>query len=136
MSGIKYLLDSNYTLGLLQSNQAVLAAAISKNSLVTECAHSPITQMALLGFPGITSDEDNLIRARLQSFTVIPLLTEIEDSVIALRQTRKIKLSDAMIAATVSVTSRVTHFRSAPKISCHTTNLTLFNTQLITDVLS
>ncbi|NOS96019.1 MAG: type II toxin-antitoxin system VapC family toxin [Methylotenera sp.] len=104
MSGIKYLLDTNYILGLLQSNQAVLSEAISKNILVTECAYSPITRMELLGFPGITSDEDNLIRVRLQSFTVIPLSTEIEDSVIALRQTRKIKLPDAMIAATALVT--------------------------------
>ncbi len=104
MSGIKYLLDTNYILGLLQSNQAVLSEAISKNILVTECAYSPITRIELLGFPGITSDEDNLIRTRLQSLTVIPLTTEIETSVIALRQTRKIKLPDAMIAATVLVT--------------------------------
>ncbi|MDD2932369.1 MAG: type II toxin-antitoxin system VapC family toxin [Methylotenera sp.] len=104
MSGIKYLLDTNYILGLLQSNQAVLSEAISKNILVTESAYSPITRTELLGFPGITSDEDNLIRVRLQSFTVIPLSTEIEDSVIALRQTRKIKLPDAMIAATALVT--------------------------------
>jgi predicted nucleic acid-binding protein len=104
MSGIKYLLDTNYILGLLQSNQEVLSDAISKNILVTECAYSPITRMELLGFTGITSDEDNLIRARLKSFTVIPLSTEIEDSVIALRQSRKIKLPDAMIAATALVT--------------------------------
>lgn len=104
MSGIKYLQDTNYILGLLQSNQAVLSEAISKNILVTECAYSPITRTELLGFPGITSDEDNLIRVRLQSFNVIPLSTEIEDSIIALRQTRKIKLPDAMIAATALVT--------------------------------
>lgn len=56
--------------------------------------------MELLGFPGITREEESLIRQKLAHLTYLPLTGIIEDVVIDLRQTRKIKLPDAIIAAT------------------------------------
>ena len=100
MNGIKYLLDTNYILGLLKSSPDVLADVSARQILVTQCAYSPITRMELLGFPGITGAEDSLIRERLASFSIIPLSPVIEERTIALRQSRKIKLPDAIIAAT------------------------------------
>ena len=52
------------------------------------------------GFPGITRDEESLIRQRLERLRYLPLTRAVEDVVISLRQTRKIKLPDAVIAAT------------------------------------
>lgn len=102
MSGaeLKYLLDTNYILGLLKSDPAVLADISERKISVVQCAYSPITRMELLGFPGITETEDSLIRKRLQVISAIPWSLAIEDGVIALRQSRKIKLPDAIIAAT------------------------------------
>lgn len=105
MNGVKYLLDTNFILGLLKSSPDVLAEISARTILTVECAYSPITRMELLGFPGITEVEDNLIRARLEKFTIIPLSLEIEDMVIELRRTQKIKLPDAIIAGTASVNS-------------------------------
>jgi len=103
MNGVKYLLDTNFILGLLQSSSTVLAEISARNILTVECAYSPITRMELLGFPGITEMEDKLIRARLEKFTIIPLSFEIEDVVIELRRSQKIKLPDAIIAGTAFV---------------------------------
>lgn len=100
MSGIKYLLDTNFILGILKSSPAVVAEVSERKILAAECAYSAITRMELLGFPGITSAEDNLIRQKLERFTHVSLTSTIEDVVIKLRQTRKIKLPDAIIAAT------------------------------------
>lgn len=100
MNGVKYLLDTNYILGLLKSNPDVLADVSARRALVAQCAYSPITRMELLGFPGITGAEDSLIRERLASFSIIPLSPVIEEQTIALRRSRKIKLPDAIIAAT------------------------------------
>ena len=103
MSGINYLLDTNFILGILKSSPAVLGEISERKILASACAYSVITRMELLGFPGITSAEDGLIRQKLESFTPISLTPPIEDVVIKLRQTRKIRLPDAIIAATAIV---------------------------------
>ena len=104
MSGIKYLLDTNFILGILKSSPAVLSEVSERKILAAECAYSAITRMELLGFPGITSVEDNLIRQKLECFTLASLTTPIKDVVIKLRRTRKIKLPDAVVAASAICT--------------------------------
>ena len=49
---------------------------------------------------GITADEECLIKEKLAHFTSCSLTSEIEEAVINLRKKRKIKLPDAIIAAT------------------------------------
>ena len=100
MSGNKYLLDTNFILGILKSDPLVLAQASSRQLHVGECSYSAITRMELLGFHGITQEEESLIRQKLDCLTYLPLTEYIENAVISLRQTRKIKLPDAIIAAT------------------------------------
>ena len=56
--------------------------------------------MELLGYPSITNDEKFLIADRLSKFTYLPISSEVENLAIALRRTRKLKLPDALIAAT------------------------------------
>lgn len=100
MSGIRYLLDTNFILGLLKSQPAVLAEIAARKLSIAECAYSAVTRMELLGFPDISREEESLIRQKLERLTYLPLTRAIEDVVIGLRQTHKIKLPDAMIAAT------------------------------------
>ena len=100
MSGIKYLLDTNFIIGILKSNPVVLADMSARQVLVGECAYSAITRMELLGFPGITREEELLIRQKLAKITYLPLTSATEDLAISLRQTRTVKLPDAIIAAT------------------------------------
>ena len=100
MSGNKYLLDTNFILGILKSNPLVLAELSSRRLLSGECSYSAITRMELLGFQNITHEEQLLILQKLEHLTYLPLTRDIEDKVIKLRQLRKIKLPDAIIAAT------------------------------------
>jgi predicted nucleic acid-binding protein len=100
MSGIKYLLDTNFILGLLKATPEVLAIVMERDLLASSCAYSAVTRMELLGYPNITSDEERLISDRLSKFTYLSISPEVEDLAIALRRTRKLKLPDALIAAT------------------------------------
>ena len=100
MSGIKFLLDTNFILGLLKSQPAVLDEVVLRQLSISECGYSAVTRMELLGFPGICREEESLIRQKLVRLTYLPLTRAIEDVVISLRQTRKVKLPDAIIAAT------------------------------------
>ena len=100
MSGTKYLLDTNFILGILKSDDQVFAELASRRILAGECSYSAITRMELLGFHRITQNEKILIKQKLEHFSYLPLTKDIEDRVIDLRQSRKIKLPDAIIAAT------------------------------------
>jgi len=100
MSGNKYLLDTNFILGILKSDPTVLAQISTRQFHIGECSYSAITRMELLGFQGITREEETLIRQKLDRLTYLPLTENIENVVIDLRQARKIKLPDAIIAAT------------------------------------
>ncbi len=100
MSGTKYLLDTNFILGILKSDTPALAELSSRRILAGECSYSAITRMELLGFHRITQNEATLIKQKLEHFSYLPLTKDIEDRVIDLRQSRKIKLPDAIIAAT------------------------------------
>jgi hypothetical protein len=100
MSGNKYLLDTNFILGILKRDPLVLAEVSSRQLHVSECSYSAITRMELLGFHSITREEESLIKQKLDRLTYLPLTEMIENVAIDLRQTRKIKLPDAIIAAT------------------------------------
>lgn len=102
MSGIKYLLDTNFILGLLKATPEVAALVAGRTILAAECGYSAITRMELLGFAGLTESEDVLIRQRLSQLTYCPVVSGIEDFAIALRRARQIKLPDAIIAATAN----------------------------------
>ena len=104
-NGNKYLLDTNYILGLLKSSSRVIEDASSRNLLTKQCAYSVITRMELLGFPNISEEESQLIKSKLQPLTYLPLDGLVEARTIQLRQTRRIKLPDAIIAATALVKS-------------------------------
>ncbi|WP_163575242.1 type II toxin-antitoxin system VapC family toxin [Halomonas faecis] len=99
-SGTKYLLDTNYILGLLKSSPKVLENAASMSLGLSDCGYSVITRMELLGFPGISNDEVKLITERLSKLQYFSLTEGVEDRTIAVRQSRNLKLPDAIIAAT------------------------------------
>jgi hypothetical protein len=56
--------------------------------------------MEILGFAGLERDDEALIRQKLARMTYLPLTRAAEDVAIGLRRSRKIKLPDAIIAAT------------------------------------
>ena len=100
MNGVEYLLDTNFILGMLKSAPDVVDAVRTRQLKASQCAFSAVRRMELLGFPGVTPDEESLIRSRLGQLSYLPIEMAIEDRAIALRRTRRVKLPDAIIAAT------------------------------------
>ncbi len=99
MNGIDYLLDTNFILGLLKSSPDTLALINERQIESHQCAYSAITRMELLGFPGITRAEETLIQHKLARLTYLPITLIVDDVAIRLRRTRRVKLPDAIIAA-------------------------------------
>lgn len=99
-SGINYLLDTNYILGLLKATSKAVKDAEHRNLKLAHCGYSTITRMELLGYPGISMEESALISQRLSKLHYYPLTELIEHRTILLRQSCRIKLPDAIIAAT------------------------------------
>lgn len=99
MSGIKYVLDTNFVLGLMRLDEKTLEWVRRERVDADECAYSAITRMELLGFAGISVKEDGLIRERLSAFNYVPLSLEIENEAIRVRRAYAIALPDAIIAA-------------------------------------
>jgi predicted nucleic acid-binding protein len=102
MNGLKYLLDTNFVLGLMKREPAVIKLIEADEILAAECAYSAVTRMELLGYPGITDEEARAVQSRLAKMVYLPISSAIEDAAISLRQLRKVKLPDALIAATAA----------------------------------
>ena len=71
-----------------------------KPFLGSRLAVSSITFMELLSYSMITEQEEQIIRAFLKGCELIQLNDDIMEQTIQLRKTYKIKLPDAIIAAT------------------------------------
>lgn len=99
MSGTNYLLDTNVVINFLKANREI-TKAIANFADDAEIMVSAITKMELLGYPGITVDEEKKINNFLDIIEVIQITAAIEDQTIKLRRLKEIKLPDAIIVAT------------------------------------
>jgi len=100
MNGARFLLDTNYVLGLVKRREEVIRVVTDRSIEIQGCAYSFITRIELLRFPMITQQEINGIESVLTLMQYIPLTREIEDGVIALSRKYRLKVPDAIIAAT------------------------------------
>ena len=94
MSGLKYLADTNAFIFLLDRHPAL------RNLLESEWHYSFIIEIELLGKPGINSHEIKNIQSLLDTCIKLAHVEQINKLTISLKQQYKIKLPDALIAAT------------------------------------
>ncbi|MEQ9359959.1 MAG: type II toxin-antitoxin system VapC family toxin [Coleofasciculus chthonoplastes F2-STO-03] len=87
---------------------------------------SVITEIELLSYPSLSSDEEVQIRDFLAKLIVVELESNIKDLAITFRKQYKLRLPDAIIAATAQVLN-ATLFTNDVKL----TNLTEINTQSV-----
>ncbi|GAC1467441.1 MAG: type II toxin-antitoxin system VapC family toxin [Chamaesiphon sp.] len=97
---MRYLYDTNIFIYYLADEPTV-------NSLFTEdflnlhdVLVSPIVRIELLSFSSLSEEEEQSIEDLLSQFSSVPLSREIEDQTLQLKRRYKIKLPDAIIAAT------------------------------------
>ncbi len=98
----RFLLDTNVVIGLLNGDAVCTALMQSANCSLADIAVSQITRMELLGFAGLAAAEVQTLQNLLAAVRVILLDEAIELHTIALRRQHKIKLPDAIIAATAA----------------------------------
>ena len=94
MSGIDFLVDTNFLIFVSDKNEIVLPF------LEYNIAVSYITEMELLGVFSISKDQKLAMKKILNECSIIDCSIEIKELAINLKQKYKIKLPDAIIAAT------------------------------------
>lgn len=95
MSGNKLFLDTNIVLYLLAGDET-LATFLDKKQLYI----SVITELELLGYSGITNEEEQVIKNFVSDCKVITINSNIKEETIRVRKTYKTKLPDSIIIAT------------------------------------
>ena len=100
MSGTRFLLNTNFILAILNEQEPVIQMMSSRSIDDADCDYSAIARIELLSFPSITSQDINVIEDFLSRLHYIPLSSEIENKTILIRRQYKLKLPDAIIAAT------------------------------------
>ena len=99
MNGVKFLLDTNFVIGLVKQQQEVVQIVNDRTIEVQSCAYSSITRIELLGFPSITLQEVAGVKRLLSRMYYAALTREIEDWTITIRCDYRLKTPDATIAA-------------------------------------
>ncbi len=100
MSGVKYLLDTNVIIGLLNRNPHALALLRQYHFTWHQCAFSAVTRMELLSYRHITEQELTAIEQLLNQIVYLPIDPVVEAKTIAFRRQFAGKLPDAIVAAT------------------------------------
>lgn len=67
--------------------------------------YSSITRLELFGFPGLTSEQEKQLTGILDEFAEVYISSPIIDTAILIRKKHRIKVPDAIIAASATVTN-------------------------------
>jgi tRNA(fMet)-specific endonuclease VapC len=121
MSGKRYLLDTNAIISLLGGNRK-LASDLQDAEWV---GISVISQLEFLVFPNLSEADKALFETLVSRLEVIGLVAsqpELLSRIIGLRQTRKLKLPDAIVAGTAlhyraSLVTFDAHFDDVPDLT-------------------
>lgn len=95
MSGSRLLLDSNVALYLLRGDRSAADAIDGQTVFI-----SFITRMELLSKPGISAGELKKVEAFVNEWPMVELDRAIMDDAIRIRRAHRMKIPDAIIAAT------------------------------------
>jgi predicted nucleic acid-binding protein len=94
MNGNKLFVDTNILLYFLKGDPEIVDLISDKDLVI-----SAITEIELLSFPHITSENEEQIRNLLKDCTILDLKPEIKEFTIVFRRKYKLKLPDSIIAA-------------------------------------
>lgn len=100
MGRIKYLYDTSIFIYYLADEITVNSWFTEEFLNLHEILVSPIIRIELLSFTGLSKAEEQSIEDLLSQFNTVQLLREIENQTIQIKRQYKIKLPDAIIAAT------------------------------------
>jgi hypothetical protein len=118
MNGDKYLVDTNILIFLLEGSRKAASRLEGKVPFV-----SFVTEIELLGVPGITPKQLALVEEALNKTTPVNLSEAVKRKAKALRQLKKMKVPDALIAATsmeldIPLLTADRGFNNIPGLTC------------------
>jgi len=103
MNGTDYLIDSNYIIYFSKSDKQIATFFEEVQRRGNKLYISIITYLEVWGYWNLSDEEKEFLNTIRPAFITIPLSLKIADKAIFLRQNMKIKLADAVIAATALV---------------------------------
>ena len=119
MSGKSFLLDSNFIIRLSKGDEALIEFI---NESPNYFAVSVITYMEVMGYNFNDDNEYNMIRDVFEIFEILYIDEVIAQKTIDVRKIKKVKLPDAIIAATALsldftlVTANFDDFKNIPNL--------------------
>jgi predicted nucleic acid-binding protein len=90
----RMLLDTNVIIYSLGGNKHITRLITSKEHFISE-----ITEIELLGFHGLTREDEKILSEYLQQTFIIGLNSAIKNSAIDLKRVYRLKTVDAIVAA-------------------------------------
>ncbi len=100
---MSYLLDTNTVINFLGASLPVAGMRLLNTTVDDNPIVSIITKIETLGFNFKSMEEQTIVEMFINGSTVIDLSDDIVSKTIEIRKTKKIKLPDAIIAATALV---------------------------------
>jgi len=96
---VRNVIDTNVWIDAL-SGKLSTAAFLKMTVQASWAGYSAITRLELFGLPGLKDEEEHKIAELLKPFPEIAVDSQIIDRAIKVRKSRRIKVPDAIIAAT------------------------------------
>jgi predicted nucleic acid-binding protein len=100
---MSYLLDTNTVINFLGATMPDHSMKVMNNIVDRDSIISIITKMETLGFNFKSEDEQFTMDYFVEGSTVLQINNDIVNKTIDIRKTKKLKLPDAIIAATALV---------------------------------
>lgn len=104
MSGIDHVVDTSVIIGLLKGHSGAVEMARNAGLTLHRAAISQITRMELLGYPGLTEEEERAARSFVGACQVIGLDEVVEGHAVRMRRAGLLKLPDAIVAGSALAT--------------------------------
>jgi len=98
-----YLIDSNAVINYLDASLPMAGRQLLNTIVDEESIISVVTKMETLGFNFVSAEEQTTIEMFINGSTILDLNNDIVNQTISIRKSKKIKLGDAIIAATALV---------------------------------
>ena len=100
MNGIDYLIDTNIIIYYFEGVLTESARIFVDNILKRGCNISAITKIELLGWRQLSEEKNMMLVEFVNHAVVIGISDEIINQTVEIRKTGKLKIPDAIIAAT------------------------------------